>query len=82
MKCKTSDNGEAYVSATKITGKGDDGTKITGEEGDDAMKIVEEGPDSTKIAGEAINATEDQKAVSTQTTFVNHLFINCFNDHA
>uniref|UniRef100_A0A915JRT1 Uncharacterized protein n=1 Tax=Romanomermis culicivorax TaxID=13658 RepID=A0A915JRT1_ROMCU len=65
---------------TKIAGKGDAGMKIIGEEGDDAMKIIEEGPDVTKIAGEAGDATEHQKAVSPQTTFVNELFINYLND--
>uniref|UniRef100_A0A915K0J2 Variable large protein n=1 Tax=Romanomermis culicivorax TaxID=13658 RepID=A0A915K0J2_ROMCU len=63
MKCKTSDDGDANVSATKIAGKGDDVMKIVGEEGYDATKIIEKGVDATKIAGEAGDATEDRKAV-------------------
>uniref|UniRef100_A0A915HXM3 Uncharacterized protein n=1 Tax=Romanomermis culicivorax TaxID=13658 RepID=A0A915HXM3_ROMCU len=57
--------------------------KIIGEEGYDATKIVkeeEEGTDATKIAGELREASEDQKAVSAQMTFVNELFIDYLNN--
>uniref|UniRef100_A0A915L563 Uncharacterized protein n=1 Tax=Romanomermis culicivorax TaxID=13658 RepID=A0A915L563_ROMCU len=80
MKCKTRDNDDADVPATKIAGKGDDCTKIIGEEAHDATKIIEEGADATKMAGEGGDAIEDQKTVSTQTTFINELFINYLND--
>uniref|UniRef100_A0A915JP66 Uncharacterized protein n=1 Tax=Romanomermis culicivorax TaxID=13658 RepID=A0A915JP66_ROMCU len=72
MKCKTSDNGDADVSATKITGKGDDRTKIVGEKGDDdGTKIIEEGADATKIIGEEANGTEDQKTILKKSGIVN-----------
>uniref|UniRef100_A0A915JW76 Transposase n=1 Tax=Romanomermis culicivorax TaxID=13658 RepID=A0A915JW76_ROMCU len=82
IKCKTNNNGDADVSATKIAGKDDAGTKIVGEEGYDATKIFEEEDrvDATKFAGESGDASEDQKAVSIQTTFVNDLFIDYLND--
>uniref|UniRef100_A0A915HMX3 Uncharacterized protein n=1 Tax=Romanomermis culicivorax TaxID=13658 RepID=A0A915HMX3_ROMCU len=78
---------------TKIAGKdADSGRIIIGEEGYDATKIVkeevtdatkivkEEGIDGTKLAGESGDASEDQKAVSVQTTFVNELFIDYLKD--
>uniref|UniRef100_A0A915IL94 Uncharacterized protein n=1 Tax=Romanomermis culicivorax TaxID=13658 RepID=A0A915IL94_ROMCU len=67
IKCKTNNNGDADVSATKIVGKDNVGSKIVGEEGYDAMKMVEEGADATKITEELDDAAEDQKAVSAQT---------------
>uniref|UniRef100_A0A915HYI4 Variable large protein n=1 Tax=Romanomermis culicivorax TaxID=13658 RepID=A0A915HYI4_ROMCU len=92
IKCKTNDNGDTDVSATKIAGKDDAGTRIIGEEGYDARKIVkeevadatkivkEEGVEATKFTGESGYASEDQKAVSIQTIVVNELFMDYFND--
>uniref|UniRef100_A0A915J083 Uncharacterized protein n=1 Tax=Romanomermis culicivorax TaxID=13658 RepID=A0A915J083_ROMCU len=73
MKCKTSDNGDANVSAKKIDGKSDDSTKIVGEEegNDDATKIVEESADAMKIIREGdYDSMSDMSSLDTKTKHI------------
>uniref|UniRef100_A0A915J5K0 Uncharacterized protein n=1 Tax=Romanomermis culicivorax TaxID=13658 RepID=A0A915J5K0_ROMCU len=71
--------GEEGEDVTKIVGKGDDAMKIVGED-NNSSKIVREDRNATKIAVEGGDATVNQKTVSTQTMFVNDLFIHYLND--
>uniref|UniRef100_A0A915KG18 Uncharacterized protein n=1 Tax=Romanomermis culicivorax TaxID=13658 RepID=A0A915KG18_ROMCU len=76
VKCKTTDNDDTTVSATKIAEEDDsatkivkeekfvDATKIIKEEVIDATKIVKEVIDATKFARELGDASEDKKKQS------------------